>query len=530
MKNNLNHILFSVLMIGILLLPLFSVFVEGKQEEGQISESKDFHIFMYSDDTLNPMIPMREEEVKRVEAVYDDYEVIRTNRQWTDIGTWTSEPLINQMKVNSETFFILWVSDAEENQRDDCEFRFTVKYNEQVIGQRHIENQTVPETPTKITTAVDVNATTFEIDDKFSIYLEYRGWDDIDVYYDNETYDSGININANPITIYEVYGKLDRIGFRFTDAFDNHRRFNSKIYSIMIDDKKVEIDDRDVLFREYNHPLKICRLKWLEDFNSGNHNVKVILSYGGDTTWEISKDIIFHEDPTAIINKISPNPAGEGEIVWFYGNGTDDGTITEYYWESNINGFLSDKKSFSLSNLSIDNHYINFKVKDNYGVWSNDDTLKLVVEEKILPIYGIELTGENKIDIKVDESKDYRIFVENTGTDIEIIQFSLEYKMKNWIFVEPDSLSIRAGKTEEVVISFEVPQNVKEGDYKLNIIASVESFSTVTDELEVIIHVEGEEQSEKDNDDDFIPGFEFSFIIAAFCITYIIKKKFSKFF
>ena len=37
-----------------------------------------------------------------------------------------------------------------------------------------------------------------------------------------------------------------------------------------------------------------------------------------------------------------------GEKVWFYGNGTDeDGTIEGYNWSSNIDGFLSSKKSFS---------------------------------------------------------------------------------------------------------------------------------------------------------------------------------------
>jgi hypothetical protein len=88
---------------------------------------------------------------------------------------------------------------------------------------------------------------------------------------------------------------------------------------------------------------------------------------------------IITEKPTAIIDNILPNPANEGEEVWFYGNGTDDGTITEYYWNSSIDGFLSHEKSFSLSNLSNGTHTIYFKVKDNNNTWSDEVSAILTI-------------------------------------------------------------------------------------------------------------------------------------------------------
>ncbi|UCG68990.1 MAG: PKD domain-containing protein [Thermoplasmata archaeon] len=87
--------------------------------------------------------------------------------------------------------------------------------------------------------------------------------------------------------------------------------------------------------------------------------------------------------PTASIDVITPNPATEGETVSFTGHGGDeDGYITAYLWESNINGYLNDSASFSISTLSVGTHTIFFKVRDDKETWSGSDNKTLVIDPK----------------------------------------------------------------------------------------------------------------------------------------------------
>ena len=78
-----------------------------------------------------------------------------------------------------------------------------------------------------------------------------------------------------------------------------------------------------------------------------------------------------NQPPTAIIDSVSPNPATEGQTVYFSGHGTDDGTIVDWEWKSNINGVLSSSDVFNSAVLSKGTHTISFRVKDNDGVWSS---------------------------------------------------------------------------------------------------------------------------------------------------------------
>ena len=69
--------------------------------------------------------------------------------------------------------------------------------------------------------------------------------------------------------------------------------------------------------------------------------------------------------PTSYIDSIEPNPALQGENIYFEGHGTDsDGEVWFYRWESNLDGLLSTSSSFNTSDLSVGTHIISFKVID----------------------------------------------------------------------------------------------------------------------------------------------------------------------
>jgi S-layer-related duplication domain len=94
-------------------------------------------------------------------------------------------------------------------------------------------------------------------------------------------------------------------------------------------------------------------------------------------------------EPTGSINNcvpsvsslfLSTNSIMFGSEISFYGNGTDsDGSITAYNWRSNIDGQLSTESSFTTSNLSVGNHTIYFKIKDDNGDWSSEVSTNILV-------------------------------------------------------------------------------------------------------------------------------------------------------
>ena len=86
--------------------------------------------------------------------------------------------------------------------------------------------------------------------------------------------------------------------------------------------------------------------------------------------------------PVAKIVSINPVNLTIGETVSFTGEGTtDEGYIIGYDWGSSLDGFLSDEKIFSISNLSIGNHTIFFKVQNDDKIWSDRAELNLTVNE-----------------------------------------------------------------------------------------------------------------------------------------------------
>ena len=85
--------------------------------------------------------------------------------------------------------------------------------------------------------------------------------------------------------------------------------------------------------------------------------------------------------PIAFIDSVTPNPAQVGQSVSFQGHGWDPlgSAITGWQWDSDIDGSLSNSASFSTSSLSVGMHTIQFKVKNDYEIWSEEVPYTLIV-------------------------------------------------------------------------------------------------------------------------------------------------------
>lgn len=82
--------------------------------------------------------------------------------------------------------------------------------------------------------------------------------------------------------------------------------------------------------------------------------------------------------PRAHIDSISPGEATEGQRITFRGHGTPQGgDIVAYSWRSSLDGDLNTQPKFTTPKLSVGEHIIYFKVQDNNGMWSDEDTKKV---------------------------------------------------------------------------------------------------------------------------------------------------------
>ena len=103
-----------------------------------------------------------------------------------------------------------------------------------------------------------------------------------------------------------------------------------------------------------------------------------------------------NQPPNAYIISISPNPAESGQLVSLSGSGSDsNGIVTAYEWRSTIDGKIGDQRSFQTTSLSVGVHMISFKVQDNDGAWSVEQTASITINSPVnhaLTAYIDEIT------------------------------------------------------------------------------------------------------------------------------------------
>ncbi len=102
----------------------------------------------------------------------------------------------------------------------------------------------------------------------------------------------------------------------------------------------------------------------------------------GDGVWgkEVSETLVMREQPTAVIQKLTPTVALAGKTISFRGAGIGGGNVVRYVWSSSLTGeiYNGTEAEFTTS-LGIGTHSITLAVVDNYGVWSEEVGALLMV-------------------------------------------------------------------------------------------------------------------------------------------------------
>lgn len=238
-------VVFSLMAsMGVVILsaPATSAFEEGE------APNLDVHFNLKDDDTvLTPQTKAdraEEEARKTVYASFDDYGVARANRDWVDVGTWESVSVLYDQTVHFNTANLWWSEDGSSG-GNDCDWRFTVRQNGEDIGAYTVTQEADHENGVLEETfgsghGFNVPDISLVSGDTISVYIEYQGWEDIVLHYDNATYDSGFVVGGTPLTYIGVQKSGSNLNFEFVDAWKTSWTDNIRgEYIVLIDSDNI---------------------------------------------------------------------------------------------------------------------------------------------------------------------------------------------------------------------------------------------------------------------------------------------------
>jgi len=128
-----------------------------------------------------------------VQAQYDAYSGIRTNRQPVSVGTWSIGPLSSDATISIE-FAEMWWEDTE-GQDDSCEWTFYIYHNGGLVNDKVVScgsnGDDLVREVYNISTSLEVN-----VGDMVDINIWYEGWDDVEIFYGSQSVPTGFYISG----------------------------------------------------------------------------------------------------------------------------------------------------------------------------------------------------------------------------------------------------------------------------------------------------------------------------------------------
>jgi len=165
-------------------------------------------------------------------AQYDQYPLFRNNREATQVGTWTSDPVEFDMSITIETTDIWWEG-KDPDYEADCEWTFYIHHNDQEISENtevcsSNGDDLVKETY-NVGTSIELVA-----GDTFALELWYEGWEDVDIYHDNVTYDTGMNVKGKHLIFFGAAWKGSDVTLELAEAWPTNWDTNLRAGFIML--------------------------------------------------------------------------------------------------------------------------------------------------------------------------------------------------------------------------------------------------------------------------------------------------------
>ena len=208
---------FIAIAFAAIFLLSFSVAAEEPEYENPDLQLK-FN-FKGEGDMLSPQtkLPGEVETTKTVTAQSENWVVIESGRETVVVGTWTSEAVGFDLSVAINSFDIWWES-MESNSNDDCYWTIEIQQNDQQLTEVESDcthgGGEVAKGEHSLSTNIDLVA-----DDTFGIKLSLTSWEDVKIYYDNVTYDTGLNVVGGHVLFFGGAWIGSEVNVEFAEAW-----------------------------------------------------------------------------------------------------------------------------------------------------------------------------------------------------------------------------------------------------------------------------------------------------------------------
>ena len=230
-----------LLFVGTFLLAL-PVSAEGAEPyEPELS----LHFNMKDDNTLSPQykLPDEAETQKNVQADIDwDIGGILIGRNPVHVGEWVSDEVAYEQNFTLDTANIWY--EEEDGSGNNCEWTFDVKVNDQSVSEQTVSCQEDHPEVGEETYSLNVEML-LVAGDIFSVDLTYEGWEDITIYHDNVTYDTGYDATSTPLTFFDVRMSSGTVAIEFTEAWPVDWNTNLKGGYVMLMGAEMWMADND---------------------------------------------------------------------------------------------------------------------------------------------------------------------------------------------------------------------------------------------------------------------------------------------
>ena len=223
-------------VIAVFVFALFAIIQETSAEEPDYEAPELQLKFNLKEDgeTLSQQNKMPEdpEAHSTGRAQFTQYPFFRSDREPTQVGTWTSSPAEFDVSINIDTTDIWWVG-KDPDYTADCEWTFYILQNDQQISENteacSSDGDDLVKETYNVGTTIDLVA-----GDTFALELWYEGWEDVDIYHDNVTYDTGMNVRGSHVIFFGGEWKGSEVSVEFSEAWPTSWDTNLRAGYIML--------------------------------------------------------------------------------------------------------------------------------------------------------------------------------------------------------------------------------------------------------------------------------------------------------
>jgi len=153
-------------------------------------------------------------------------------REWKDVGTWTATDGINfDIGLGGPVKFNLWWRETDQGQDDSYDAQVQYRFRLNIDGQDAAyysdegggSHECAESEPCEWTGQVgNINITSAEKGTTFDIEIEYWAFSDIEIYYDNASFDSGAAFGADAIKFGNTQISGQTVSFNFVQAWSTN--------------------------------------------------------------------------------------------------------------------------------------------------------------------------------------------------------------------------------------------------------------------------------------------------------------------